>query len=152
MTRIFIDADACPVKDEIYRVAGRYSLTVFVVSNRMIVVPQSPHIERIIVESGPDCADDWIAEHAEPGDVVITSDIPLASRCVARKAEVLDPKGRHLDGDAIGMAVAMRDLMTDLRSAGVMTSGGAAFTKADRSTFLSALDTLIVRARKQNSR
>ncbi|NHN83928.1 YaiI/YqxD family protein [Acetobacter musti] len=149
MTRIFIDADACPVKDEVYRVAARYSLPVSVVSNRMIAVPQSPDIERIIVEAGPDCADNWIAEHAGPGDVVITTDIPLASRCVACGAEVLDPKGKHLDGNAIGMALAMRDLMTDLRSAGVMTSGGSAFTKTDRSRFLSALDTLIVRVRKK---
>lgn len=150
MMRIFIDADACPVKDEVYRVAARYGLSVAVVSNRMIAVPQSPVIERVIVEAGPDCADDWIAEHAGVGDVVITSDIPLASRCVAGKADVLDPKGRHLDGDAIGMALAMRDLMTDLRSAGVMTPGGPSFTKADRSRFLSALDTLIVRVRKQS--
>lgn len=148
MIRIFVDADACPVKDEVYRVAGRYRLQVFVVSNRMILVPDSPLIERVVVESGPDVADDWIAERVSAGDIVITADIPLAARCVEKDAFVLEPKGRVLDQDAIGMALAMRNLMTDLREAGVMTSGAAAFGKADRSAFLSALDTLVVRARK----
>lgn len=118
MTRIFIDSDACPVKDEVYRVAGRYSLHVFVVANRMIALPDSPLIERVVVESGPDVADDWIAERAAEQDIVITADIPLAARCVEKGAHVLEPKGRLLDGDAIGMALAMRNLMTDLRSAG----------------------------------
>ncbi|GAN53980.1 UPF0178 protein [Tanticharoenia sakaeratensis NBRC 103193] len=149
MIRIFIDSDACPVKDEVYRVAGRYGLHVFVVSNRMIAVPESPLIERVVVDSGPDVADDWIAERASDRDIVITADIPLAARCVEKGAYVLEPKGRLLDSDAIGMALAMRNLMTDLRSAGVMTPGGAAFGKTDRSRFLSVLDTLVVRAQKQ---
>ena len=152
MTRIFIDSDACPVKDEVYRVAARYGVHVFVVSNRMIAVPDAPLIERIVVDSGPDVADDWIAEHTVESDVIITSDIPLAARCVKKGAYVLEPKGRLLDEDTIGMALAMRNLMTDLRSAGVMTSGGSCFGKADRSRFLSELDTLVVKARKPRPR
>ncbi|MBO1361339.1 YaiI/YqxD family protein [Acetobacter sacchari] len=148
MTRIFIDADACPVKDEVYRVAARYNLGVFVVSNRLIAVPDQPGIERIVVDAGPDVADDWIAERAGAGDVVITADIPLAARCVANKASVLEPKGRELDGDAIGMALAVRNLMDDLRSTGTITTGSAPFSRADRSTFLSALDRIVVRLRK----
>ncbi len=152
MTRIFIDSDACPVKDEVYRVAGRYGLHTLVVANRMIALPDSPLIERVVVEAGPDVADDWIAERSVENDIVITADIPLAARCVEKGVHVLDPKGRVLDGDAIGMALAMRNLMTDLRSAGMMTPGGAAFGKADRSRFLSALDTLVNKARKPRLR
>nr|WP_294915475.1 YaiI/YqxD family protein [uncultured Neokomagataea sp.] len=148
MTRIFIDSDACPVKDEVYRVAGRYNVHVFVVANRMIALPPSPFIERVVVEAGPDVADDWIAERAQSRDIVITADIPLAARCVENGAYVLEPKGRLLDGDAIGMALAMRNLMTDLRSAGMITPGASSFGKADRSRFLSVLDTLVVKARK----
>ena len=148
MTRIFVDSDACPVKEEVYRVAGRYGLHVFVVSNRMMAVPASALIERVVVDAGPDVADDWIADHIAAGDIAITADIPLAARCVEKGAYVLEPKGRLLDKDAIGMALAMRNLMTDLRSAGVMTSGSAAFGKADRSRFLSELDTVVVKARK----
>ncbi|QEO17475.1 YaiI/YqxD family protein [Acetobacter vaccinii] len=148
MTRIFVDSDACPVKEEVYRVAGRYGLHVFVVSNRMMAVPASALIERVVVNAGPDVADDWIADHIAAGDIAITADIPLAARCVEKGAYVLEPKGRLLDKDAIGMALAMRNLMTDLRSAGVMTSGSAAFGKADRSRFLSELDTVVVKARK----
>lgn len=152
MTRIFIDSDACPVKDEVYRVAARYGLHVFVVSNRMIAVPETPLIERVVVEAGPDVADDWIAERVLNDDIIITSDIPLAARCVENGAYVLEPKGRLLDKDTIGMALAMRNLMTDLRSAGVMTPGGSGFGKADRSRFLSELDTLVVKARKPRLR
>lgn len=148
MTRIFVDSDACPVKEEVYRVAGRYGLHVFVVSNRMMAVPASALIERVVVDAGPDVADDWIADHIADGDIAITADIPLAARCVEKGAYVLEPIGRLLDKDAIGMALAMRNLMTDLRSAGVMTSGSAAFGKADRSRFLSELDTVVVKARK----
>ncbi|GBR51175.1 DUF188 domain-containing protein [Acetobacter pomorum] len=152
MPYIFIDSDACPVKDEVYRVASRYGLRVFVVSNRMIMVPDGPLIERIVVDAGPDVADDWIAERVADRDIVITADIPLAARCVEKGAYVLEPKGRILDSDAIGMALAMRNLMTDLRSAGIMTSGGSAFGKAERSRFLSALDTLVVKAQKPRPR
>lgn len=152
MIRIFIDSDACPVKDEVYRVAGRYGLHVFVVSNRMMVVPNSPLVERVVVDAGPDVADDWIAERVSARDIVITADIPLAARCVEKGAYVLDPKGKLFDADTIGMALAMRNLMTDLRSAGVITSGASGFSKTDRSRFLSALDTIVVKAQKPHPR
>lgn len=149
MTRIFIDADACPVRDETYRVALRYGLHTFVVSNSLLAVPTSALIERVVVTQGMDVADDWIAEHAAAHDIVISADIPLAARCVARGACVLDPKGRILDDNAIGMALAVRNLMTDLRDTGVVTQSNRGFTRADRSTFLSALDTAVVKARKR---
>ncbi|GBQ10912.1 hypothetical protein CFR78_08090 [Komagataeibacter rhaeticus] len=149
MTRIFIDADACPVRDETYRVALRYGLNTFVVSNSMMAVPDTPLIERVVVTQGMDVADDWIAENTAAHDIVISADIPLAARCVARGACVLDPRGRILDENAIGMALAVRNLMTDLRDTGAITQGNRSFTRADRSTFLSALDTAVVRARRQ---
>jgi uncharacterized protein len=149
MIRIFIDADACPVRDETYRVAQRHGLHTFVVSNRMIAIPTSPAIERVVVTQGMDVADDWIAEQAGAHDIIVSADIPLAARCVARGACVLDPRGRILDADAIGMALAMRNLMEDLRSTGAIMQSGRGFTRADRSAFLSALDTAVVRAKKR---
>ncbi|OAG76289.1 hypothetical protein Amal_02061 [Acetobacter malorum] len=149
MIRIFIDADACPVRDETYQVASRHGLKTYVVSNRLLAAPASPQIERIVVTDGMDVADDWIAEHVKAHDIVISSDIPLAARCVAKGACVLNPNGRILDENAIGMALAMRNLMEDLRSTGTMLGGGKSFTKKDRSTFLSALDTAVVRGKKQ---
>ena len=118
----------------------------------MIVIPDSPLIERVIVEAGPDVADDWIAEQAQEGDIVVTGDIPLAARCVEKGASVIDSKGKILDANSIGMALGMRNLMTDLRSAGMETPGGASFSKLDRSRYLSALDTLVVRLRKPRFR
>ena len=147
--RIYVDADACPVKDEIYRVAGRHQLPVFVVSNSFIRVPQDPLIERVAVPSGPDEADNWIAERADASAIVITADIPLASRCVKAGAAVIAPNGKAFTEDSIGMALAMRDLMTDLRSAGDVTSGPRPFAPRDRSTFLSALDQAIRRMQRQ---
>ena len=147
--RIYVDADACPVKDEIYRVAGRHQLPVFVVSNSFIRVPQDPLIERVAVPSGPDEADNWIAERADSSAIVITADIPLASRCVKAGAAVIAPNGKAFTGDSIGMALAMRDLMTDLRSAGDVTSGPRPFVPQDRSAFLSALDQAIRRMQRQ---
>ncbi|MEA2986106.1 MAG: uncharacterized protein QOD94_2360 [Alphaproteobacteria bacterium] len=143
--RIYVDADACPVKDEIYRVAGRHQLRVFVVTNSFIRVPQDPLIERIAVAAGPDAADDWIAERADASAIVITADIPLADRCVKTGATVIAPNGRAFTKDTIGMALALRDLMTDLRSAGEVTSGPRPFSPRDRSAFLSALDQAIRR-------
>jgi uncharacterized protein len=147
-TRIFIDADACPVKDEVYRVAQRHRLTVFVVAGGFIRVPQDPAIERVAAGPGPDAADDWIAQRVTPADVVITADIPLASRCVKAGAVALAPNGRAFTQDAIGMALAMRNLMTDLRSAGDQTSGPKPFTPRDRSEFLSALDQAVRRLQR----
>jgi len=121
--RIFVDADACPVKDEVYRVAARYGLTVFVVANSPIVVPRTPEIERVVVGAGTDAADDWIAERAGPGAIVVTSDIPLASRCVKSGAAVIAPNGKRFSESSIGMALATRNLMDHLRSTGQATSG-----------------------------
>src|SRR6201997_5390540 len=139
-TRIYVDADACPVKDEIYRVAARHALPVSVVAGNFIRVPQDPMIERIAAGSGMDAADDWIAERAGKDDIVITSDIPLASRCVKAGAEVIAPNGKPFSEESIGMTLAMRNLMTDLRSSGEITGGPRSFSPRDRSTFLSALD------------
>ncbi|ESR23403.1 YaiI/YqxD family protein [Lutibaculum baratangense] len=145
---IYVDADACPVKNEIYKVAGRHGLRTLVVSNSFMNVPKDPLIERVIVGSGLDVADDWIAERARPGAVVVTADVPLASRCVKAGATVLSPKGRFFDERTIGMALATRNLMDDLRSAGEMTGGPPPFSQADRSAFLQALELAVVRLKR----
>ena len=150
-TRIYVDADACPVKDEIYRVASRHGLPVSVVAGQFIRVPQDPLIERIAAGSGMDAADDWIAERAAKGDIVITSDIPLASRCVKAGAEVIAPNGKPFTEQSIGMTLAVRNLMTDLRSSGEVTGGPRSFAPRDRSTFLSALDQTIRRIQRQRA-
>lgn len=142
---IYIDADACPVKNEIYRVAQRHSVTVYVVSNSLLGVPRDPRIHRVIVGEAPDAADDWIAERAGRGDIVVTSDIPLASRCVKAGATVLAANGRAFTEDSIGLALATRNLMTDLRGAGAVTRGPKPLSPADRSNFRSALHEAIVR-------
>jgi uncharacterized protein YaiI (UPF0178 family) len=143
--RIFVDADACPVKDEIYRVAERHDLPVTVVANAPIWVPRDERIERVTVGDALDAADDFIAERAGPRTIVITADIPLAARCVKAGAAVIAPDGRRFTEDVIGMALAMRNLMTDLRSAGASTSGPRAFSPRDRSAFLASLDQTIRR-------
>jgi uncharacterized protein len=148
-TRIYVDADACPVKDEIYRVAARHGLPVSVVAGNLIRVPQDPMIERIAAGSGMDAADDWIAERAGRGDIVVTSDIPLASRCVKAGAEVIAPNGKPFTEQSIGMTLAVRNLMTDLRSSGEVTGGPRSFAPRDRSAFLSALDQTIRRIQRQ---
>ena len=146
--RIFIDADACPVKDETYRVAARYGVTVAVVANSPILVPRAPNIERVVVAAGPDAADDWIAERAGPGAIVVTADVPLASRCVKAGAEVLAPNGKPFSESSIGMALATRNLMDHLRSIGEATSGPKAFGPRDRSNFLGALDNVVTRLKR----
>jgi uncharacterized protein YaiI (UPF0178 family) len=145
---LYIDADACPVKDEAYRVAGRHGARVFVVCNGGINVPREDWIERVIVAAGPDAADDWIAERAGRGAVVVTADVPLAARCVKAGAEVLAPNGKAFDEGAIGMALATRNLMDSLRSAGEITGGPKPFSPRDRSAFLSALDRTFVRLKR----
>jgi uncharacterized protein YaiI (UPF0178 family) len=150
-TRIYVDADACPVKDEIYKVAARHGLPVSVVAGNFIRVPQNPLIERIAAGSGMDAADDWIAERAGKGDIVITSDIPLASRCVKTGAEVIAPNGKPFTEQSIGMTLAVRNLMTDLRSSGEVTGGPRSFAPRDRSAFLSALDQTIRRIQRQRA-
>jgi uncharacterized protein len=147
--RIFVDADACPVKPEIYRVAERYGLRVFIVANAFMQVPRSDMIERVIVPEGPDVADDWIAERAGTSDIVITADIPLAARSVRKGATVLSPAGKLFDDDSIGMAVATRNLLTDLRSAGAETRGPKPLSRQDISRFLSALDLAVVRLKRR---
>ena len=139
MHTIYIDADACPVKEETYRVARRYALRVAVVANAPLRVPVGPLFE-LVVREGFGAADDWIAEQAGPGDIVITADIPLAARCLAREARVLDHKGQAFTESGIGSALALRDLMSDLRQEGVVTGGPAPMTPKDRSRFLSKLD------------
>jgi uncharacterized protein YaiI (UPF0178 family) len=145
---ILVDADACPVKSEIYRVAERHGLRVFVVANAPIAVPRDPSIERIVVPGGMDQADDWIAERARPGAIAITADIPLASRCVKAGAVTIAPNGRVFTEDSIGMTLATRNLMDDLRSAGATTRGPSPFAPKDRSSFLAALDLAIVRLKR----
>ncbi len=147
--RIYVDADACPVKDEVYRVAARHALPVTVVAQGFIRVPDDPLIERVAAGDKPDAADDWIMQRVSANAIVVTSDIPLASRAVKAGAVAIAPDGRVLTEDAIGMALAMRDLMTDLRSAGGVTGGPRPFSKRDRSEFLSALDTAIRRLRRK---
>jgi len=139
MRTIYIDADACPVKDETYRVARRYSLRVAVVANAPLRVPPDALFE-LVVRPGFGAADDWIAEQVDAGDIVITADIPLAARCLAKDARVLGPKGRALTDADIGSALAMRDLMDELRQGGAVTGGPAPMTPKDRSRFLSKLD------------
>jgi uncharacterized protein YaiI (UPF0178 family) len=150
---LYIDADACPVKQEIYRVAERHAgrgvaIKVFVVSNSPIAVPRDAMIERVVVTSGMDEADNWIAERAGKGDIVITADIPLASRAVKAGADVIAPNGRVFTEASIGETLATRNLMDSLRSAGAITGGPKPFAPRDRSEFLSALDRVIVRLKR----
>lgn len=147
--QIYVDADACPVKDEVYKVAERYGLKVFVVSNSPIAIPRTPMIERVLVGDKPDAADDWIAGQASASDVVITADVPLADRCIKAGASVISPNGRVMTEDSIGNTLATRNLMQDLRSAGHVTGGPKPFQPRDRSSFLSALDAAIVRLKRQ---
>lgn len=149
--RIYVDADACPVKDEIYRVAIRHGVPVSVVAGQFIRVPQDSLIERIAAGAGMDAADDWIATRAGKGDIVITADIPLASRCVKSGAEVIAPNGKAFTEESIGMTLAVRNLMTDLRSSGEVTGGPRSFTPRDRSAFLSTLDQTIRRIQRQRA-
>jgi uncharacterized protein len=146
--RIYIDADACPVKDEVYRVAARHQVPVTVVAVGFIRVPQDPMIERVAAGASPDAADNWIAERAAAGDIVITADVPLASRCVKAGAEVIAPNGRPFAEQSIGMTLAVRNLMHDLRSAGEVTRGPRPFSPRDRSAFLSALDETVRRVQR----
>ena len=150
MTRIFVDADACPVKDEVERVATRHKISTFVVSNGGIRPSQNPYLETVVVDAGADVADMWIAERCATGDVVVTSDIPLAARAVEAGARVVKPNGECLNAKNIGNALATRDLMTDLRAANPFaTGGGKPFSKADRSRFLQSLEVELRRALSQ---
>ena len=147
-TRIFVDADACPVKQEIYRVAKRHDLPVTLVSNSWMRTPFDDLVELVVVEGGLDIADDWIAERARQHDVVITADIPLASRCLEKGARVLAPSGRIFTEDMIGDALATREIRSQLRDVGVFTGGPAPFQKRDRSRFLQNLEEALRKASK----
>jgi uncharacterized protein YaiI (UPF0178 family) len=148
LLKIYVDADGCPVKDEVYRVAGRYGLKVFVVANDWLRVPDDPLITRVLVGEGLDRADDWIAERIGLGDIAITTDVPLADRCVKRGARSIAPSGRAFTPESIGGDLAARNLMTALREAGEVRGGGRPFSKQDRSRFLSALDAAIQAIRR----
>jgi len=143
MTAIYVDADACPVKDEAVRVAARHGVAVFIVSNGGIRPRPEPQVKTVIVGDALDAADDWIAERAGAGDVVITNDIPLAARAVAAGARVVKPNGEAVTEAGVGQALATRNLMTGLREAGAVTGGPPPFTKRDRSRFLDMLETTL---------
>jgi uncharacterized protein len=147
MLTIYVDADACPVKDEVYRVAGRYALRVLVVAKTPLRAP-SGGLAEVVLCGGFGEVDDWIAERAGPGDIVVTADIPLAARCLAREAGVLGPKGNAFTENDIGSALATRSLMDELRQGGMVTGGPAPMTPKDRSRFLSKLDEMINAARR----
>ena len=146
--RILVDADACPVKEEVYRVAARYRVPVTIVSNSLMRVPVGPLVERVVVDGGFDAADDWIAERASAASLVITSDILLADRCLKVGATVLAPTGKPFTHASIGGAIATRAIMADLRAGGEQLGGPPPFSKTDRSRFLQALDTALVRMKK----
>ena len=143
--RILVDADACPVKEEIYKVAWRLAVPVWVVSNSHLRIPVHPLIHRIVVGDGFDAADDWIAEHASAGAVVVSADILLADRCLKSGALVVSPIGKPFTPSSIGAAIATRAIMADLRAGGDQIGGPAAFTKVDRSRFLQALDGMLIK-------
>ncbi len=146
MTRLFVDGDACPVKDEVYVVATRYGLSVALVANARLHGPAGFGVEMVVVDGTPDAADDWIAENAGRGDLVVTADIPLAARCIAAGALVLGNDGRPFTEDSIGGALATRDLKSQLREVGIDSGGPRALSARDRSRFLSKLDELVQRA------
>jgi len=150
MLDIYVDADACPVKREIYKVARRYDLKVILVSNSWMRAPESSWLELIIVEKGADVVDDWIVDHVGVDDIVISGDIPLASRCIKKGAQVLGHTGRPFTEDNIGNALSVRNLLHDLREQGTMIGGPKPFAKKDRSKFLQVLDEMIVKTRRLN--
>ena len=145
---IYVDADACPVKDEVLKVAYRHALRVHMVSNAWFRLDNSPLINRVVVDEGPDVADDWIAERIQGDDIAITGDIPLAARCLEVGARVLGPTGKPFNGNNIGMSLAMRDLKATLRETGEITGGAPPFAKKDRSRFLQALEDAVQAIRR----
>jgi uncharacterized protein len=147
---IYIDADACPVKDEVYRVAGRYGLQVTLVANSRMRIPNEAWITLEVVDGGFDAADNWIAEHVQPDDIVITADIPLASRCLKEGARVIGSSGKPFTESNIGQAVATRDLLSELRGAGEITGGPPPLEKSDRSRFLQKLDEAVQAIRREH--
>jgi hypothetical protein len=150
LLNIFIDADACPVKEEVYRVAKRYALNVTLVANMWMRIPREEWLELVVVDDQPDAADDWIVEHVDKQDIVIADDIPLADRCLKKEAMVIAPRGRMFTSDSIGDVLATRDLMAHLRESGVIAGGGPPpMAKKDRSLFLQRLDETIQGIRRK---
>ncbi len=150
MLHIFIDADACPVKQEVYRVASRCGLDVTLVANSRMRIPNEPWIALEVVKNGLDAADDWIVEHVQPHDIVVTADIPLASRCLKKGARVIGTTGKPFTEDTIGHSVATRDLLLELREIGEITGGPPPLKKRDRSRFLQELDEMIQSIRRKH--
>ncbi len=149
MVEIYVDADACPVKEEVIRVAQRHGLKTFLVTDGGLRPSRDPMVELVIVAQGADAADDWIAENIQPADICVTNDIPLAARCLERQAFALKPNGDAFTVDGIGMALANRELMQGLRETGAITGGPKPFSKADRSAFLNHLETCVQAAKRQ---
>jgi uncharacterized protein YaiI (UPF0178 family) len=149
MLHIYVDADACPVKEEVYRVARRCALNVTLVANAPQWIPEDERFVLVVVREGMDVADDWIAKHAGEGDIVITADIPLAARCLRNGARVIGTTGRPFTEDNVGGALATREILSELRGAGEVTYGPRPFEKQDRSRFLQALDTAIQAIRRE---
>lgn len=143
MIDIYVDGDACPVKDEIYQVAARHGVYVLLVANSAMRIPDGAGVEMVVVDDGPDAADDWIAEHIRSGDVAVTADIPLAARCLQTGARVLGTQGEPFTEDSIGGALATRELKSDLREAGVATGGPPPLSQRDRARFLGCLERLV---------
>jgi hypothetical protein len=146
---IYVDADACPVKDEVYRVAARYDLRVTLVAGSWMRSPEDPRVALQVVGGGIDVADDWIVEHVDDGDIVVTADIPLAARCLALGAHVIGSTGYPFTQDNIGSALATRGLLSELRDLGEVTGGPAPFVKSDRSRFLQRLDDAVIAIRRR---
>ncbi len=148
MVEIYVDADACPVKEEVVRVADRYDLKVYMVSNAHMRLPQGKDVNQVIVSDGFDAADDWIADNIKAKDIAITADVPLAARCVENEAFVIGPTGKDFSDASIGMDLAMRNLNAHLRETGEIKGGGSPFSKKDRSNFLSVLDRMVNKAKR----
>jgi uncharacterized protein YaiI (UPF0178 family) len=148
VTVIYVDADACPVKEEALRVADRHNLAIAYVSNAWMRLPEGTNVQRVVVAEGPDAADDWIAERIGKGDIAVTADIPLASRCLKAGAQVIGPTGKPFTDANIGTALAMRDLSRHLRETGESRGLNASFTRQDRSRFLEALERAVQKARR----
>ena len=150
-TQIYVDADACPLKPEVVRVAERHGLVVHFVANAWMRLPESAFVNRVIVTDGFDAADNWIAERIGPTDIAVTADIPLASRCIRAGARVIGNTGKPFTKEGIGMALAMRDLMAHLRETGEMQGGNASFSRADRSRFLESMETAIQAIKRERT-
>ena len=144
MIEIFVDADACPVKEEVYSVSTRHGLPVVLVANMRLHVPEGIGVEMVVVDKGADVADDWIADNIQPCDICITADLPLAARCLEAGASALGTDGRPFNEDMIGGALATRGIKQELREMGVMSGGPSGITKHDRSRFMQQLDQMVV--------